>query len=67
MERKIAVLCWNDQGDQSDYQLKDLNARRKLKDKERQSVTSETEPVKHQCFSTYLQQKSKGENLGCFI
>lgn len=59
---------WNDTGDQSDYQLEDFNAGRKLKDKESQSVASETEPLEHlHAFQPVYNPKPKSERLGCFI
>ena len=62
------ISIWNDKGDQSDYQLEDYNARRKLQDKESQSVASETEPVVHlYTFQPVYNPKPNAENLDCFI
>lgn len=59
---------WNAKGDQSDYQFKDYNARRKLKDKESQSVASEAKPVVHlNAFQAVYNPQPKGGKLGWFI
>lgn len=54
---------WNDKGDESDYQLDNFNARRKLENKESQSVASETEPGRHlNTFQPVHNPKPKGKD-----